>query len=317
MILHRLARFATLGAATGAVVVILTTPGGIPVHATAMGVILVTTAGFGALIALIHRPAPFDAALLIDRRFGLDELLSTAWILGRAEAPMPRAMLAFANSKVAELHPRQVAINPWPASVWSGLALLPLGAAMWVLFNQTSVSPTEANTAQTQSGQTVAFTSSAVNPSPSGVVSDPRSDRSAGGTDDPRSETALMGAGVGDGVANARPAAGEGQSATADHRTDPADRADRADGADAASAPDGVVAGGTGRSEGAASPGGASAGPPPGLQADATAAAEVPPWRTSDWPARQARARRCLDGDAVPVDHRPMVRDYFGFDQGR
>src|SRR4051812_31273265 len=103
----------------------------------------------GAVVALVltwrRRPSPLDAALALDRRFGLKERTTTALTLteDQAQTPAGQALLADAHAQLA----RQDVRGRFPLRLSWRRALVPVGAAVLAIlavFVEPSLRPVDA-----------------------------------------------------------------------------------------------------------------------------------------------------------------------------
>jgi hypothetical protein len=78
-----------------------------------------------AVTVTIHRwPSILDAAAVVDRQLGWNDLLTTAIELGpSASDAMAGSVLAMADERCAQVSPAAVILNRYGARVWGGMAL--------------------------------------------------------------------------------------------------------------------------------------------------------------------------------------------------
>lgn len=300
-------------------------------HAAMLEVVasMITGVFAGCIWAIARRPSRLQAALEADRQLNLDDLLSSAWIVGRRQAPPDHwlsSLLAQADDRCAHASPSAVKLRRLGARSWGGIAL-----AVALVLTFASFGPVPAPNQSAEAHRPVVATRIGFSDRAEQSVLDrsPAADHRPILLPDPDDANAST---LGQ---NTAPAPSKAKAGAVDVP-------DSSDHASAASPDDGHGAGSArtkpptaptptqGQQSATASQsnhntGEATAGTgAPGAQTlrdDTTATGTVagltpstnsaPPWKSANWPTDVDRARRALDAGQIPAAYRDLVRTYF------
>jgi hypothetical protein len=284
----------------------------------------------GIVWGLARRPGPLAAAIEADKQLHLDDLLSSAWIMGRSEmnrGPWLAAVLAEAEARCQRASASALTLRRRGARGWGGIVLAAALVLTLASFGPAPVARQSADPGRSLQATTLEL---------SGHTDHPLFDISTDAQhrpillpdpDDPNASTlgqntappppagksnSSDAADVGDHASAG--ASDEGHGAGSARTQTPADKSASAQaqsaGTDAHSehttgqAAAGAGTPGVAGSGNDATVAGATAGTAPG-------ASEAPPWKSAAWPADVARARQALDAGHVPAAYRDLVRNYF------
>jgi hypothetical protein len=275
----------------------------------------------GLLWGLARRPGVLAAAVEADRQLKLADLLGTALFLARRREPLDefgRTIVATAEARCAALSPSAVIVNRIGARGWGGIAL---AAAMVLTVALVTAGDREAHaTGEQVAGASAPAmrswldaqsprggTTSTNEPDYRRVNQGPAADdeQRLGAASPDRNATAAIEKGNAGEATAAQAGTGAG-SAQAGRDGDPGKGIEVAPGGnDSKTGAGAASSGGTGTAKSganAASSGAAGAG---------TDVRPAPVWTSPTWLQDRAAALRAVEGGAVPVAYRGIVRDYF------
>ena len=306
---------------------------GSPANAWAVGL---TLAGFlaGIVWAIVKKATPLQAAMEMDCQRGLDELLSTAWLLRRAHRSeneaWASAIFAQAEDQCSRITLSSLKLRRYGSRLAGGLALALTAVITLAALSPVSNSLKRATSrdAQTIERQTVNSKTDSVPdrfasaenrpillPDPDDLASSQLGQNQEASKPGPNPQQAHP---------NAETEAHENASMTQDgngggagqtHVSQDTAIAPKSNGQNDLSSrppsnyPNSVAASGMGASNGivsgdATAHGGShSAGNAP--------ATRLPPWSSADWPAKLDRAHAALTSGTIPPAYRNLVRNYF------
>ena len=292
-----------------AVAVPLATRAGLPARVV-VGLIAVAASLAAAIRSVRGRSTAAGVAARVDRTFGWDDLLATAFATTGSADPFAAAVRAAADARCRAVRPSDVPVARLGRGAWSAvLATLIVASAVMLV----RLRPRPSDAGRTDPANLLALTADPpVNRPPPAASSDGHLRRTgADPTDQSGSPRANEEASSGlaaehSPVSRKGGGTGRGRGETAVPRLPAVDPAAASWAAD-------HVAGGT------TAAGGGPAGRPAlagrdgatGLTAAAGTDAAVPPWRSSDWAAARRSAAAAVTAGTVPAVDRDLVRDYF------
>jgi len=288
----------------------------------------------GIAWGIVRRPGKLRAAIEADRQLGLDELLSSAWLIARSAPsldPWSRTILAHAQSRCQPMALRALRLRRLGPREWGGIAL-----AVGFSFALAGFGPSPAHSRGLQIAGAISGAADGApfaanhplldltqdserqpvllqdpdDPNASNIgqntASDPsQSKPSAGHGDDSQNKSAATSGDQGHGAGSARTSAPPDQTAnTVARNNEPPQPAPPARStAGEAAAGSGTATGNTRDGHDAAPAGG-------GSRASAESRV-IPPWNTAQWSADVERAGHAITSGRVPTAYRDLVRRYF------
>jgi hypothetical protein len=261
----------------------------------------------GIVLAAFIHVSPFQAAMDADRRYGLADLLASAWSV-REKTPVSEALIAMADARCKELNPAKMgsiisrprawAVTSLAAALVIALAFFPAKGASSVAVNK----PGDFFAPESSSGSNPEITQ--LRPNGAGSTDEP-SNRATG--DLPSSEAVPGGHAIGnEGLASSSgndsaSAGGVGRTSVSISKSDltPANGGN--------SLADGITASGGDLSDGKGQPGDSGAYSGNGALHHPLVAA----WQSNRWPTAQAAAIQSIQNGRIDPAYQDIVREYF------
>lgn len=327
VIVIRACEYAGIGAAAGcaAALPLMATAiwGGTPALHIALCVPILG-ALVGVVRLMLHRPSTRESAIEADRQLGWNDLLTTAWELGRRKPAWAdqederflQSMLALTEQKCSSTSPSTIITHRLSRRAWSGIGLaLAMVLSIGLLVSHPASSSAEQDAAQLSSRHSLSRRPIAGNtPTYSTAVAEaarhtasPLADQSGD-----RSEA------LGPMRTKAAAASADARTHSSANPTGSGGGSGRSDAPDQSARIEGYGASARGDQSGESAAGGMSTDSEggPDQRAGSTAASALPreaaePWRSATWPVEGNDAQHPVRDNPIPPQYQDLIREYF------